>query len=305
MMSNDEEDAAEFNSFTTYLVSDLNLDEVSANMGNDQELGLNDMDIIVNEEQMAIINDLSDNDTIMRDEENQKASRIDSIQGLYEGSARKRKKKGDCHSSNSSSSDDDSGEQSDDKYKDDKDNRKEYDQNENEDGKDEDDGTENIEQSNGNDKNDEDNRDEDEESEDEDDDEDEEDEDNRDEDEESEDEDDDEDEEDESEDEDEDDENEYVIDNSGSGEDVSERELSLPLDRNKRVKGKAVEPYHCHRKLRRNMAAQGLYENRDVTELTTIVATSPRLKAVLEENLPQWKPSLPLLVRLCYFDFKN
>jgi hypothetical protein len=51
------------------------------------------------------------------------------------------------------------------------------------------------------------------------------------------------------------------------------------------------------RKLMRTMALQGVYANRDVTELTNLVATSPRLKAVIVKNLPKWKPSLPLLVR--------
>jgi hypothetical protein len=53
------------------------------------------------------------------------------------------------------------------------------------------------------------------------------------------------------------------------------------------------------------MAAQGLYENRDITELTSIVATSPRLKAILETHLSEWKPSLPLLVRFHYFHVKK
>ena len=52
-----------------------------------------------------------------------------------------------------------------------------------------------------------------------------------------------------------------------------DEELDLPGDRNKEVEGKASEFHHFRRKIRRNMGAQGLYENRDVTELTSIVAT--------------------------------
>jgi hypothetical protein len=81
------------------------------------------------------------------------------------------------------------------------------------------------------------------------------------------------------------------------GELSDEEKLDLPPNRNRKEKGKAVEPNHHRRRIQRNMAAQGLYENRDVTELTSIVATSPRLKAILDENLPKWQPSLPLLVR--------
>jgi TATA-binding protein-associated factor Taf7 len=87
--------------------------------------------------------------------------------------------------------------------------------------------------------------------------------------------------------------------------DGEERELDLPADRNRIVKGKAVEPYHSRRKIERNMAAQGLYENRDITELTSIVATSPRLKAILETHLSKWKPSLPLLVRFYYLQIEK
>ncbi len=94
-----------------------------------------------------------------------------------------------------------------------------------------------------------------------------------------------------------DDEDELDMDENASDEDMSEKELELPANRNRKEKGKAVEPNHHRRKLQRNMAAQGLYENRDVTQLTSIVATSPRLKAILDENLSKWKPSLPLLVR--------
>jgi hypothetical protein len=102
----------------------------------------------------------------------------------------------------------------------------------------------------------------------------------------------------EADDEDADDEDELNMNDNASDEDsMSEKELDLPANRNRKEKGKAVEPNHHRRKIQRNMAAQGLYENRDVTKLTSIVATSPRLKAILDENLPKWQPSLPLLVR--------
>jgi hypothetical protein len=101
----------------------------------------------------------------------------------------------------------------------------------------------------------------------------------------------------EADDEDADDEDELDMDENASDEDMIEKELELPANRNRKEKGKAVEPNHHLRKLQRNMAAQGSYENRDVTQLTCIVATSPRLKAILDENLSKWKPSLPLLVR--------
>jgi hypothetical protein len=78
---------------------------------------------------------------------------------------------------------------------------------------------------------------------------------------------------------------------------MNEKELDLPASRNGKEKGKAVEPNHHRRNTHRNMAAQGLCENRDVTELTNTVATSPQLKAISDENLPKWRPSLPLLAR--------
>jgi len=105
----------------------------------------------------------------------------------------------------------------------------------------------------------------------------------------------------EADDEDADDEDELDMNKNTSDEDMSEKELDLPANRNRKEKGKAVEPNHHRRKIQRNMAAQGLYENRDVTQLTSIVATSPRLKAILDENLPKWQPSLPLLVRSTRF----
>jgi hypothetical protein len=85
--------------------------------------------------------------------------------------------------------------------------------------------------------------------------------------------------------------------NASHDEDVSEKELDLPVNRNRQEMGQAVEPYHWRRNLHRNMAAVGFYANRDVTNLTNIVATSPRLTAILVENLPKWNPSVPLLVR--------
>jgi hypothetical protein len=88
-----------------------------------------------------------------------------------------------------------------------------------------------------------------------------------------------------------------MISENASDDDMIEKELDLPANRNRKVKGRAVEPNHYRRNIQRNMAAQGLYENRDVTQLTCIVATSPRLKAILDENLPRWRPSLILLVR--------
>jgi hypothetical protein len=88
-----------------------------------------------------------------------------------------------------------------------------------------------------------------------------------------------------------------MTDNAFDDEDVSEKELDLPVNRNGKEVGQAVEQNHCRRRLQRNMAAVGLYANRDVTNLTNIVATSPRLTAILEKKLPKWKPSLPLLVR--------
>jgi hypothetical protein len=87
------------------------------------------------------------------------------------------------------------------------------------------------------------------------------------------------------------------MDENAFDEDMIEKELELPANRNRKEEGKAVEPNHHLRKLQRNMAAQGSCENRDVTQLTCMVATSPRLKAILDENLSKWKPSLPLLVR--------
>jgi hypothetical protein len=94
-----------------------------------------------------------------------------------------------------------------------------------------------------------------------------------------------------------DDEEELNMDKNTFDEDVGEKELDLPANRNRKVKGKAIEPNHCRRKLQRNMAAQGPYENRDITALKNIVSTSPRLKKILDESLPKWKPSFPLLVR--------
>jgi len=64
-------------------------------------------------------------------------------------------------------------------------------------------------------------------------------------------------------------------------------------DRNKIVQGKVAKEKHT---LERNMAAQGIYANRDITRLTTMVSTSPRLKAVLDKNLKNWEPRFPLLV---------
>jgi hypothetical protein len=101
----------------------------------------------------------------------------------------------------------------------------------------------------------------------------------------------------EADDEDADDEDELNMNENASDEDMSEKELDLPANRNRKEKGKAVEPNHHRRKTQRNVAAQGPCENRDVTQLTSIVATSPRLKAILDENLPRWQPSLPPLVR--------
>jgi hypothetical protein len=99
-----------------------------------------------------------------------------------------------------------------------------------------------------------------------------------------------------------DDDEESSTSDIGSEYDEDEIELDLPADRNKKVRGKAKQRHN----IQRNMAAQGLYGNRDVTDLTSIVATSPRLKAVLDKFLPKWKPSLPLLVRFYrHFDFKN
>ena len=94
------------------------------------------------------------------------------------------------------------------------------------------------------------------------------------------------------------DEEELDTDENALDEDIiSEKELDLPVNRNRKEKGKAVEPNHYRRNLERNMAAQGLYGNRDITELTSIVATSPRLKLILDNKLSKWQPSLPLLVR--------
>jgi hypothetical protein len=99
-------------------------------------------------------------------------------------------------------------------------------------------------------------------------------------------------------DEDADDEDELNMNENASDEDMNEqKELDLPANRNRKEKGKAVEPNHHRRNMHRNMAAQDLCENRDVTELTNTVATLPRLKAILDENLLKWRPSLPLLVR--------
>jgi hypothetical protein len=93
------------------------------------------------------------------------------------------------------------------------------------------------------------------------------------------------------------DEEESDIDENAFDEDMLEKELELPPNRNRKENGKAIEPNHHRRNLPRNMAAQGLCENRDVTQLTSTVATSPRLKAILDANLSKWKPSLMLLVR--------
>lgn len=74
------------------------------------------------------------------------------------------------------------------------------------------------------------------------------------------------------------------------------RKFSFPKDRNgnESKEGKIVNQKH---NLQRAMAAQGLFCNRDVSALTTMISTSPRLKKILDDRLAKWKPSLPLLVR--------
>lgn len=64
-------------------------------------------------------------------------------------------------------------------------------------------------------------------------------------------------------------------------------------DKNETIENKSVRNKNS---LQRNMAAQGIFANRDITDLTTIVSTSPRLKAVLDKNLKNWEPRFPLLV---------
>ena len=68
--------------------------------------------------------------------------------------------------------------------------------------------------------------------------------------------------------------------------------LKLPKNRDEIVQS----PRKDDRKLKRIMKAQGLYGGEDVTQLTNLVATSPRMKALLEKNIKKWKPSFPLLV---------
>ena len=74
------------------------------------------------------------------------------------------------------------------------------------------------------------------------------------------------------------------------------RKFSFPKDwnGNESKEGKTVNQKH---NLQRSMAAQGLFCNRDVSALTTMISTSPRLKKILDDRLAKWKPSLPLLVR--------
>ena len=93
MMLNDEEDVSEFNFFTSFLVSDLNLDGILTDMGNKKELRLEDIDGVVNNEEMVMISGLLDDDMVMVDEENREASTIRLAKESYEGSVRKRKKR--------------------------------------------------------------------------------------------------------------------------------------------------------------------------------------------------------------------
>jgi hypothetical protein len=98
------------------------------------------------------------------------------------------------------------------------------------------------------------------------------------------------------EDEDEDDVEEKEEEEEEEDDDDDDKHLSYPKDCRVAVSWKQVS--NDKRKLQRTVAAQGFYCNRDVSQLTNMVSTSPKLKAILEKKLPDWNPSFPLLVSL-------
>jgi hypothetical protein len=73
-------------------------------------------------------------------------------------------------------------------------------------------------------------------------------------------------------------------------------ELKTPPACSEEVEGVAFDPFFKTRgPILRQMTANGLYNNRDITTLTSMAVSSPRIKEILETKVAQWKPGFPLL----------